>query len=250
MTSLLSTRLLAALLATSLIAGASLAQAQNPWQTNKTPWPRTGPIWQPAPSVDVEILSGDRVLARQTSQLRNDRYSLPSHVPALTKEMTFPRFGIEYSIRVTNRGTSRIVARVAVDGLSVMDGKPARDSGGYVLAAGQSYTITGWRINNDRVKAFLVSKPAESEAAKQGLSSQVGRISVTAIAELPPLPQTWGAAPSARSHTYGAAGGSFGASAGTASGREMSSQVRSVAFKYSNQRTTLDFHYTVGGSDR
>ena len=163
------------------------------------------------------------------------------------RHVTFPRIGTKYSIRITNRGTRRIVALVAVDGLSVMDRRPARLSGsGYIITPGKSYTITGWRLDQRRVKAFNITSPGKSEAAKQGLTNQVGLISVTAIGERVSY-RARQVSPREASRQQPSWRGTTRdrSPAGTGAGREMESRVRRVKFRRSQVISRLHIRYSV-----
>src|SRR6478609_8429289 len=54
--------------------------------------------------------------------------------------------GNEYRVTVRNRLRENVLAVVSVDGVNVVSGETAHAAqAGYVLAAGQSYDILGWR---------------------------------------------------------------------------------------------------------
>lgn len=76
------------------------------------------------------------------------------------------RRGSDFSIRLTNRQSTKVLAVLSVDGLSVMDGKPCGlDSSGYVLGPWQSVTIPGWRLDNSNIAKFVFSEKPEGYAA-------------------------------------------------------------------------------------
>lgn len=175
-----------------------------------------------------------------------------------TGTFTFPKYGEKYSIRIKNLDRRRIAAVVTVDGLSVMNGRPANPtSRGYVIPPYGSYTITGWRIDSRFVKEFVVTRPTESEAAKQGLLGETGQIRVTAIAErvrfqggfghpFPPQGQPqggWGHPfPPFDSNSY------LRSQAGTAAGQQMVSAVQQVAFQRDPHLITRQrYRYFVAG---
>ena len=57
------------------------------------------------------------------------------------------REGSEFEIEVRNKTGNRVLAVISVDGLSVIDGKPAGlDSPGYTINAYQSIRIPGWKL--------------------------------------------------------------------------------------------------------
>ena len=59
------------------------------------------------------------------------------------------RSGARYTLRVWNHERVRVEAVVSVDGLDVIDGKPAdfREKRGYVIAPGGHVDIDGWRLS-------------------------------------------------------------------------------------------------------
>lgn len=60
-----------------------------------------------------------------------------------------------YELWFRNNSYSRILVVPSVDGLSVMDGKPAGvDSSGYVVEPRGEITIPGWRLNNTSAASF------------------------------------------------------------------------------------------------
>jgi hypothetical protein len=94
------------------------------------------------------------------------------------------RLGEEYTIRVTNHGRHRVLAVISVDGRSVISGKPAsRDSMGYVIDAGRSVTIEGWRRDLGTVAAFHFTSRSDSYAARMGRAENVGVIGLVAYEE-------------------------------------------------------------------
>lgn len=99
------------------------------------------------------------------------------------------RLGDEYAVRVSNSGPRRVLAIVSVDGLSVITGAVASVSQpGYVLSAGGSITIKGWRKDLARVAAFRFAERERSYAAQTGRPDNVGVIGLVAIEEAEPRP--------------------------------------------------------------
>jgi hypothetical protein len=65
------------------------------------------------------------------------------------------RRGSTYTLDYTNPTPNRVLIVPSVDGLSVMDGKPASDqSRGYVVSPYGSISIPGWRIDGGKVAQF------------------------------------------------------------------------------------------------
>lgn len=76
------------------------------------------------------------------------------------------RKGSEFSIKITNPFNYRVSAVLSVDGISVIDGKPASDkSQGYLLQAYGSITIPGWTLDNTEVAKFIFNSKEKSYAA-------------------------------------------------------------------------------------
>ncbi len=77
------------------------------------------------------------------------------------------RNGVNYEIKIKNNYGKRILAIASVDGLSVLDGKPAsNESDGYIINGYSSYSIKGFRVSDDEVNKFEFATKTESYAAK------------------------------------------------------------------------------------
>jgi hypothetical protein len=75
--------------------------------------------------------------------------------PHLGKVYVEGRAGSEYQIEVRNNSYQRIEAVISVDGLSVLDGKPAgMQSSGYVVKAYETLRVPGWTLDNKTVAKF------------------------------------------------------------------------------------------------
>jgi hypothetical protein len=95
-----------------------------------------------------------------------------------------PELGVEYQIRVNNHGTRRIAAMVSVDGLSVINGKPASEyNPGYIVDPGSHIVIKGWRRNLETVAAFSFEERENSYAYRVGRSDNIGVIGLIAVEE-------------------------------------------------------------------
>jgi hypothetical protein len=108
--------------------------------------------------------------------------------------------GVRYSVRLTNRGTERLLAVLSVDGINVVTGETAApDQSGYVLEAYASAEIEGWRKSLADVARFYFTALPDSYAARTDRPDNVGVIGVAvfrAKAEAPVyLPQTLPARP-------------------------------------------------------
>jgi hypothetical protein len=98
--------------------------------------------------------------------------------------------GERYSVRVRNNTGRRVEIVASVDGLDVVDGKPADfvRKRGYVIGPYQTYDIEGFRLDMGRVAAFRFAPVGESYAAKTGNARNVGIIGVAFFAERVPPP--------------------------------------------------------------
>jgi len=98
--------------------------------------------------------------------------------------------GRRYTIRITNPSSRRVEVVVSVDGLDVIDGKPASLSKrGYVVNPYGELRIDGWRTSLHSVAAFRFGRVADSYAARTGSPRNVGVIGVAVFAEAQPRVQ-------------------------------------------------------------
>jgi hypothetical protein len=99
------------------------------------------------------------------------------------------RTGSEYEIRIRNTSGSDLLAVVSVDGVNVVSGETALLSqGGYVIAAGRSVTIAGWRKSLSRVAAFYFTEHSDAYATRTGRPDDVGVIGVALFRRKAPPP--------------------------------------------------------------
>ena len=102
------------------------------------------------------------------------------------------RPGARYALRLRNLTSARILVVLSVDGINVISGETAdwRQTG-YVLDAGRSYDINGWRKSGSEVAAFEFAPIERSYAALTGRPGEVGVIGMAAFRERfvpPPAP--------------------------------------------------------------
>lgn len=99
--------------------------------------------------------------------------------------MTFIRGdeGTQYQIRVTNNSNNRILARITVDGRSVLtDDKD--DESGYIINGNDSLKLKGFRLSDDEVSTFVFSRKGDSRAQKRfGYAKDCGVIGVQVLKE-------------------------------------------------------------------
>ena len=103
------------------------------------------------------------------------------------------RKGEEYSIRIKNNTWQRILAICSVDGLDILNGKPATENGnGYVINGYGSLKADGFRVSDNQVAKFLFDYKGGSYAASKedGSERNVGVIGVRIFTEKvkPPPP--------------------------------------------------------------
>jgi len=101
--------------------------------------------------------------------------------------------GQRYTVVVTNETGVRVEAVASVDGLDVLDGKPASfTKRGYLVPAGGSVEIDGFRQTSDHVAAFRFGSVRDSYAARTGSDRNVGIVGVAIFTprNAPPWPWT------------------------------------------------------------
>jgi hypothetical protein len=87
--------------------------------------------------------------------------------------------GQRYTVVVSNETGVRVEAVASVDGLDVLDGKPASfGKRGYLVSAGGSVEIDGFRQTSDHVAAFRFGSVRDSYAARTGSDRNVGIVGV------------------------------------------------------------------------
>lgn len=93
--------------------------------------------------------------------------------------------GHEYAIRIRNTSGQRILAVTSVDGINVITGATASpDQSGYVIDAGGSVEIAGWRRSLEKTSAFYFTDLGDSYAARTDRPQNVGVIGVAIFNEL------------------------------------------------------------------
>lgn len=90
-----------------------------------------------------------------------------------------------YTIKFRNNSARRVLAVFSVDGLDVVDGKPAEnDSRGYVIPAYQQIEVKGWRTSLDNSSQFVFDTKARANSTQQqGEDTNCGVISVKVFDE-------------------------------------------------------------------
>lgn len=91
------------------------------------------------------------------------------------------REGTEYSIRLTNNTGGRVLAVLSVDGINAISGKPTSDNpseAGYVLGAGETHVIKGYRVDENTAANFKFVKREGSYATEKAEGQGNGVIAV------------------------------------------------------------------------
>lgn len=92
--------------------------------------------------------------------------------------------GTEFTVEVKNHQYQRILAIVSVDGIDVVDGKPATEkSRGYIVNGNSADVIKGWRVSDTEIGAFKFVTSDKSYATEKGRGQNNGIIAVKLIAE-------------------------------------------------------------------
>ncbi len=94
--------------------------------------------------------------------------------------------GQEYEVRIKNNSNLRVLASFAIDGVCPLSGEKSGKDAGYVINGGDSFTLRGYRISDDKVNAFKFSDKKSSYAVKSKEiqdESNVGCIGVRIFAE-------------------------------------------------------------------
>lgn len=120
--------------------------------------------------------------------------------------------GTRYAIALRNQTGARVMTVISVDGVNVVSGETAGwMQTGYVLDAGRSYEIAGWRKNDREVAAFEFTALGDSYAARTGRPANVGAIGLAVFRERPaPLPMPASPPVAAEAPYRDAAGGKDG----------------------------------------
>lgn len=94
------------------------------------------------------------------------------------------------SHHLAHRNPLRYEVVLSVDGLSIMDGKPASASGsGYIVSGGDRVTIPGWRMSESGAAKFVFSEVSSSYSDLAGHGAKnVGIIGAAVFVEdVPPV---------------------------------------------------------------
>ena len=92
--------------------------------------------------------------------------------------------GERYNLRISNHTEGRYEVVASVDGLDVIDGRPAGyGKRGYIVAPHRTIVIDGFRTSEETVAAFRFASVRDSYAARTGDDRNVGVIGLAFFAE-------------------------------------------------------------------
>jgi hypothetical protein len=133
---------------------------------------------QPRP---LEIYAGDGALA--VALVDDTGRTLPG-VSANGRTLIEGQDGARYRIIVRNATTARFEIVASVDGLDVIDGKPADPNRrGYIVAPHDTLVIDGFRTSDANVAAFRFGAVADSYAAQTSGDRNVGIVGLAIFSE-------------------------------------------------------------------
>lgn len=141
----------------------------------------------------VSLVLGVRAFAHESAPVTVDIYDRTQGETLATYAQDGQRYvvgvpGHEYAIRIRNHAPTRIVAITSVDGVNVVTGDTASPTqSGYVIDAGGSVEISGWRRSLEHTAAFYFTDLGDSYAARTDRPDNVGVIGVAVFHERRPL---------------------------------------------------------------
>lgn len=151
-----------------VLGGASICGAESPWRRYRTA-PAPPPYRVSLEAVDGSVLP--------TFQQAGTTYVLGEP-------------GDRYNIRVQNPTAERVEVVVTVDGRDAVSGDIGDyvSQRGYLIEAGGSLLVEGFRRSLDEVAAFRFTGKGQSYSARRGTPEHVGVIGVAVFSERPRPP--------------------------------------------------------------
>jgi len=129
----------------------------------------------------LEVYAGDGSLS--VALVDESGRTLPGYT-AGGRTLILGEDGERYRIVVRNATTARFEIVASVDGLDVIDGKPADPNRrGYIVDPHGTLVIDGFRTSDDVVAAFRFGKVAESYAAQTSGDRNVGIVGLAIFSE-------------------------------------------------------------------
>ncbi len=95
------------------------------------------------------------------------------------------RMGSEYQLELVNDSFERVLMIPSVDGLSIIDGKPAGlDSSGYIVESRSTVKIPGWKLDSKQAAKFVFDNAKDSYTKKSGQgTNNVGALGLLVFRE-------------------------------------------------------------------
>ena len=129
----------------------------------------------------LEVFAGDGSIS--VALVDDAGRTLPG-VQAGGRTLILGQDGARYRIIVRNATTARFEIVASVDGLDVIDGKPADPNRrGYIVDPHDTLVIDGFRTSDSDVAAFRFGRVADSYAAKSSGDRNVGVVGLAIFAE-------------------------------------------------------------------
>ncbi len=134
-----------------------------------------------APPSPLEVPAGDGSLS---VALVDEAGRILPGLQAAGRALIVGEDGARYKIVVRNATTARFEVVASVDGLDVIDGKPA-DPGrrGYLVDPHDTLVIDGFRTSDSNVAAFRFGRVADSYAARTSGDRDVGVVGLAIFSE-------------------------------------------------------------------
>ncbi|MEO8999367.1 MAG: hypothetical protein ABI227_10105 [Rhodanobacter sp.] len=88
--------------------------------------------------------------------------------------------GHRYQLSLRNQSSEAVLGIVSVDGINAISGSTAdwSQGDGYVLSAGSTYDVKGWRKSQSQVAGFVFADTDSSYAARTGRPDNVGVVGI------------------------------------------------------------------------
>lgn len=129
----------------------------------------------------LEVLAGDGALS--VSLVNDVGRTLPGYT-AQGRSLIIGEDGARYRIVVRNATDARFEVVASVDGLDVIDGRPADPNRrGYIVDPHDTLVIDGFRTSDDAVAAFRFGRVADSYAAQTSGDRNVGVVGLAIFSE-------------------------------------------------------------------
>lgn len=134
-----------------------------------------------ARAAPLEVMAGDGALS--IALVDDVGRTLPGFT-AQGRSLIMGEDGARYRIVVRNATTARFEVVASVDGLDVIDGRPADPNRrGYIVDPHDTLVIDGFRTSDDAGAAFRFGKVAESYAAQTSGDRNVGVVGLAIFSE-------------------------------------------------------------------